>query len=77
LVNYPGCTWVPDPPQDRGCSTHLDASPAAVSAASQELGERGELIPPRWVRTSSSPRAAMSKITVSEHLDEVTDGENR
>jgi len=37
LVNYPGCTWCRIRRRPRCFHLHLDASPAAVSAASQEL----------------------------------------
>jgi threonine aldolase len=75
LGELPGVFVVPDPPQTPMFHLCLEASPAAVAEASQQLREESALTPPRYTRPSSSPRHCSFEITVSEQLDETTDAE--
>ena len=75
LSQLPGVHVVPDPPQTAMFHLHLDAPPHAVSAAADALRAENGIAPPRYTRPSSSPRQCSFEITVSEHLDEVTDKE--
>ena len=75
LGELPGVHIVPDPPQTAMFHLHLAASPVAVTVASRQLREESALVPPRYVRPSSSPRHCSFEITVSEQLDEITDAE--
>jgi threonine aldolase len=75
LSELPGLHVVPDPPQTAMFHLQLDAPREAVAAAGRELGEEGGIIPPHWARSTPSPRHCTIEITVSAHLDEVTDAE--
>jgi threonine aldolase len=75
LAEIPGVLIVPDPPQTPMFHLHLDASPLAVTVATRQLREESPLVPPRYVRPSSSPYQCSFEITVSEQLDETTDAE--
>ena len=75
LSQLPGVHVVPDPPQTAMFHLHMDADPAAVTAASQELRDEGELVPPRYTWPAPSPRHSAYELTVSAQLDEVTDEE--
>jgi threonine aldolase len=75
LSQLPGVHVVPDPPQTAMFHLHMDADPAAVTAASQELRDEGELVPPRYTWPAPSPRHSAYELTVNAQLDEVTDEE--
>jgi threonine aldolase len=75
LSRLPGMHVVPQPPQTAMFRLHLEAPREAVMAASQELAEEGDIIPPRWMGSTPLTQYCTAEFTVSEHLDEVTDAE--
>jgi threonine aldolase len=75
LGELPGVFVVPDPPQTPMFHLYLEAPPAAVTEASQQLREESGLTPPHYTRPSSSPRHCSFELAVSEQLDEITDAE--
>jgi threonine aldolase len=76
LARVPGVHVVPDPPQTPMFHLHVDAPPAAVREVVRRLREdENGLAPPGWVQTMPSPDRSGFELTVSAHLDDITDTE--